>query len=270
MCLGRDDVAELHRPPRGGADRRRARRCSRLSRRTAHARATCSRGCPETSRSCCTTPALQLALAQPYLPVARRLASPAGAPLHGRLVRAGEVHVLAPRVPARARRRAGLARGADADARSASTRCSSSGSNNPLLPPPVPPPDAVPACCASPWLLEGIAQFLSGQVPLLRAGDRDPPARGRACASRPSRATRRSLAGALFDLLARERGEQACVRLARQPRRRTRRSALESAFERLARGARVAAGAPTSSASPRRAPTDVTAARDAPARAVSC
>ena len=78
-------------------------------------------------------------------------------------------------------------------------------------------------------MLEGAAQFLSGQVPLLRSalairlrqgkirfppGIRDAPI----------------AAGAVFDLLERERGVKACVRLARQPTRDTI-AALESAFD---------------------------------------
>src|SRR5258705_6258836 len=66
------------------------------------------------------------------------------------------------------------------------------------------------------WLLEEVAQHLSGQGPLLRPAIsirlRQGPVR-----FPPSRRDSPLVAGVLFDLLARERGESACLRLARQP-----------------------------------------------------
>jgi hypothetical protein len=68
----------------------------------------------------------------------------------------------------------------------------------------------------APWLLEGIAQYLAGQVPLLRTAIslrlREGPVR-----FPPTRRDSPLVAGVLFDLLARERGEKACLRLAREP-----------------------------------------------------
>jgi hypothetical protein len=89
------------------------------------------------------------------------------------------------------------------------------GTDNPLLPPPFRPKTAA-TLRRVPWLLEGIGQFLSGQVPLLRPAIairlREGPVR-----FPPGRRDAPLVAGALFALLARERGERACVQLARQP-----------------------------------------------------
>ena len=150
------------------------------------------------------------------LPSARAAARLAGgAPVHGRLVRGRRGPRARARVPARASRRAGLARGAAAhaaaglhDARRGHQQsgCCRRRSG----------PRTRAACCAR------------------RGWPRERPStspdRCRSCAPRspsglragpgpPSRRAPRDagiLAGALFDLLARERGPQACVRLARQ------------------------------------------------------
>ena len=157
---------------------------------------------------------LQLALARPYLPVARRLASPAARRYIAGWFGPGEVHVLAPEC-LRA-----VAGGPDSLEALMLTpqrvyTMLVAGHDNPLLPPPV-RPRTLRRILRAPWLLEGIAQYLSGQVPLLR------PAisiRLRAGPVRfpPSRRDSPLVAGVLFDLLARERGEAECLRLARQP-----------------------------------------------------
>jgi hypothetical protein len=169
---------------------------------------------------------LQLAFAQPYLPVARRLASPAARRYMAGWFSPGEVHVLAPE------RLRDLAAGPDSLEALMLTpqrvyTMLVAGSDNPLTPPPF-RPRTVAALRRVPWLLEGIAQYLAGQVPLLRPAIsirlREGPVR-----FPPSRGDSPLVAGALFDLLARERGEGACVRLARQPVTDGER-ALESAF----------------------------------------
>jgi hypothetical protein len=102
------------------------------------------------------------------------------------------------------------------------------GSDNPLLPPPV-RPRTVAGMLRAPWLLEGIAQYLSGQVPLLRPAISIRLRQG-FVRFPPSRRDSPLVAGVLFDLLARERGERACLRLARQPVENAKR-ALQSAFD---------------------------------------
>jgi hypothetical protein len=169
---------------------------------------------------------MQLALAQPYLPVARRLASPSARRYMAGWFTGHEVHVLAPE------RLEELAGGPDSREALLLTpqrvyTMLVAGSDNPLLPPPFRPRTAA-TLRRVPWLLEGIAQFLSGQVPLLRPAIsirlREGPVR-----FPPGRRDAPLVAGALFALLAHERGESACVRLARQPVTDGGR-ALESAF----------------------------------------
>ncbi len=156
----------------------------------------------------------QLALARPYLPVARRLASPAARRYVAGWFAPSEVHVLAPE------RLRALAGGPDSLEALMLTpqrvyTMLVAGNDNPLLPPPV-RPRTLSTMLRAPWLLEGIAQFLSGQVPLLRPAIsirlREGPVR-----FPPSRRDSPLVAGVLFDLLAREHGQSACLRLARQP-----------------------------------------------------
>jgi hypothetical protein len=171
--------------------------------------------------------ALQLALAQPYLPIVRRLASPVARRYVAGWFSQGEVHSLAP-----SRLRA-LAGGPDSLEALLLTpqrvyTMLVVGANNTLLPPPF-RPSAFSFIWRSPWVLEGAAQFLSGQVPFLRAALAIRLREGRVRFP-PGLRDAPLAAGALFDLLARERGTDACVRLARQPSRDSI-GALESAFE---------------------------------------
>ena len=169
----------------------------------------------------------QLAMARPFLPVARRLASPAARRYIAGWFAAGEVHVLAPAcLPA-------LAGGPDSLEALMLTpqrvyTMLVAGNDNALLPPPI-RPRTLGGMLRAPWLLEGIAQYLSGQVPHLRTAIslrlRQGPVR-----FPPTRRDSPLVAGVLFDLLAREHGEQACLRLARQPVKEPVR-ALESAFD---------------------------------------
>jgi hypothetical protein len=172
--------------------------------------------------------AIQLALAQPYLPLARRLASPAARRYMAGWFSQDEVHTLAPVVLRRA--------AAGQDSLEALLRTPLRaytllvvGVNNPVLPPPFRPHSMV-RMLRQAWLPEGAAQFFSGQVPhlrpavavRLRAGPLPFP---------PRRRDAGIVAGALFDLLARERGEHACARLARQPLYSGAAAALEAAFD---------------------------------------
>ena len=168
----------------------------------------------------------QLALARPYLPVARRLASPAARRYIAGWFAAGEVHVLAPECLS------ALAGGPDSLEALMLTpqrvyTMLVAGSDNSLLPPPI-RPRTLAGMLRAPWLLEGIAQYLAGQVPLLRTAIsvrlRHGPVR-----FPPTRRDSPLVAGVLFDLLAREHGEKACLRLARQPVDDPR-AALEEAF----------------------------------------
>jgi hypothetical protein len=171
--------------------------------------------------------AVQLALSQPYLPVARRLASPSARRYMAGWFSQGEVHVLAPNVLRRA------AAGPDSlDALKRTPQRAYTllvvGENNPSLPPPF-RPGAVSRMLRNAWLAEGAAQHFSGQVPFLRPAIATRLRGGRAhCPPAPRDAG--ILAGALFDLLERIQGPQACVHLARHTLARGSGAALEETF----------------------------------------
>ena len=88
--------------------------------------------------------------------------------------------------------------------------------NNPSLPPPL-RMSSLAEVVRSGWRLDGAAQFLSGRVPHLRTaiGRR---LRGGPAPLPPGVRDSSLLGGALFDLLARERGREAVVGLALSPR----------------------------------------------------
>jgi hypothetical protein len=80
------------------------------------------------------------------------------------------------------------------------------------------------------WLLEGAAQYFSGQTRHIRPAVARRLREGGAPAFPPGRRDAALLGGTLFDLLAREEGEEACVALACGPHRDGSRAALERAF----------------------------------------
>ena len=80
------------------------------------------------------------------------------------------------------------------------------------------------------WLLEGAAQYFSGQVRHVRPAVTRRLREGGPPAFPPGRRDAALLGGTVFDLLAREEGERACVALACGPHRDGPRGALERAF----------------------------------------
>jgi hypothetical protein len=171
---------------------------------------------------------LQLWFAHPLLLMSRVLASRSARRYVAAWYRAGEVHTLSPPV-LRA-----LAAGPDSErAMLLSPRRGYTalvvGENNPLLPPPS-RPAAVGRALRHAWLVQGASQHFSGQVPLLRAAIAMRLRQGR-IPFPPGVRDAPLLAGSVFDLLARERGERACVRLATHPYGSTR-DALEDSFDR--------------------------------------
>jgi hypothetical protein len=171
---------------------------------------------------------LQLWLAHPLMLLSRRLAGRAARRYVAAWYRAGEVHTLSP--PA-LRAAAG---GADSQrALQLSPRCGFTalvvGVNNPLLPPPS-RPAAVGRALRHAWLAQGASAHFSGQVPFLRAAVAMRLRQGRVPFP-PGVRDAPLLAGSVFDLLARERGDRACVRLATHPYGSTR-EALEDSFGR--------------------------------------
>jgi hypothetical protein len=89
------------------------------------------------------------------------------------------------------------------------------GASNPVLPPPF-RPSTFRNYWRHAWLVEGAGQYFSGQLPHLRAALAR-RLRGTAPSLPPGRRDAALLGGSLFDLLARERGMDACVQLAREP-----------------------------------------------------
>jgi hypothetical protein len=172
---------------------------------------------------------LQLGLAQPYLPLARRIASPAGRRYMAGWFTAHEVHTLSPELLRR------LAGGDDSLRALLLTPLRAYtllvvGVNNPLLPPPF-RPSTFARYWRIAWMAEGAAQFFSGQLPHLRAAIAR-RLRGKPPPMPPSSRDAALLGGSIFDLLAQEQDIAACVRLACRPSGAGSKAMLESAFGR--------------------------------------
>ena len=172
---------------------------------------------------------LQLAVAQPYLAFARRLASPAARRYMVGWFTQGEVHTLAPDVLRKLATGPGSLQALLLSPQRAYTLLVVAV-NNPLLPPPFRPSN-LRSVIRFAWLLEGAAQYFSGQLPHLRVAIsrrlREPPP-----AFPPGIRDAALLGGALFDLLALERGIEACLSLACQTEPPEPRALVESAFGR--------------------------------------
>lgn len=171
----------------------------------------------------------QLALAQPLLPLKRRLLTPAARRYEVGAIGAGEMHVLAPVALG--------GRGSDAPGSRQMLALAPAAlyarrvlaENNPRLSPPRHPGRVVRALRWS-WLVEGTARFLSRQSEHAR------PAitrrlREQSAPSFPPGVRDATLLGAsVLELLAREQGRPAVVRLATQLHPRGSGAALEEAF----------------------------------------
>jgi hypothetical protein len=169
---------------------------------------------------------LQLLVANPLLAVTRRFASRAARRYMVGWYRTGEVHCLAAPMLRE------IAAGPDSErALLLSPRriytALAIGTNNPLLPPPS-RPGPLARLLREAWLPEGAAQHFSGQVPFLRAAIATRLRAGRVRFP-PGGRDAGLIGGTLFDLLAQEHGERACVRLATHPATDPR-AALEDAF----------------------------------------
>jgi hypothetical protein len=159
---------------------------------------------------------LALGLAQPYLLAARALTDPAGRRYQVGWAGAREIHVLTPRaLEARASGAPGSLE-ALLLAPAALYAATVVGANSPDLPPPYTPASFARHLRWA-WLAEGAAQHFGGQVPHLRAAIARRLREGRAPDFPPARRDAALLGGTVFDLLAGEEGEHACVRLATLP-----------------------------------------------------
>ncbi len=101
--------------------------------------------------------------------------------------------------------------------------------NNPGLPPPF-GPRAFRRYLRWAWLVEGAGQYLSGQTRHVRPAITRRLREGGTPAFPPGRRDAPLLGGTIFDLLAREEGERACVDLARSSLADGPQRALETAF----------------------------------------
>jgi hypothetical protein len=173
--------------------------------------------------------AAQLDAAEPWLPMQRRLTSAAGRRYLVGWTGDRELHVLAPRLLAQ---RASNVEGSLellmlAPAALLARRYVAA--NHPGMPPPF-GPRAFARWMRWAWLLEGAAQYLSGQTAHVRPAitrrlrEEAPPA------FPPGRRDATLLGGSVFDLLAREEGERACVMLACGPHKDGASGALTRAF----------------------------------------
>lgn len=172
--------------------------------------------------------AAQLDLAQPIVPVLRRLTAPASRRYLAGWFTPRELHVLAPRaLEARASTVPGsremlLLTPAALYAQLAA------GLSNPALPPPL-RPATVARYARYAWLAAGAGQWFSGQTAHARPAIARRLREGGEPAFPPGIRDAQLLGGTVLDLLAREEGEQAAAALAVQPPGDVRRT-LERAF----------------------------------------
>jgi hypothetical protein len=170
-----------------------------------------------------------LYMAQPFLPAARAMTAPAGRRYQVGWFGAREIHVLS---PAALERRASKAEGSLEALMLAPVALYAAvvvGANNPELPPPF-TGASFNRMMRWAWLAQGAAQYFGGQVPHLRAAIGRRLREGRSPSFPPSRRDAALLGGTVFDLLAREEGVDACVRLASRLNPGGHNAALEKAF----------------------------------------
>src|SRR3954465_8035800 len=160
--------------------------------------------------------AAQLDAAQPWVPLARRLTAPAARRYVVGWARERELHVLAPRLLAH---RASNVEGSLEMlmlAPSALLARRYLGAHHPRVPPPF-GPRRFARYLRWAWLVEGAAQWFSGQARHVRPAVARRLHEGATPPFPPARRDAALLGGTVFDLLAREEGEHACVRLACGP-----------------------------------------------------
>src|SRR4051812_10663836 len=176
----------------------------------------------------------QLDAAQPWLPIARRFTAPAARRYVVGVAGQRELHVLCPRQLAH---RASNVEGSLEMlmlAPSALLPRRYVADSHPKLPPPV-TPRRLARWNRWAWLVEGAAQWLSGQTRHVRPAVARRLREGPPPSFPPSRADALLLGGTVFDLLAREEGERAGVTLARGPHPDAPVKALEIALPRALR-----------------------------------
>ena len=174
---------------------------------------------------------LELALAHPWLPLARMFAAPASRRYFAGWFASGEIHVLAPEaLAARASRVPGSR---EALARSPHHEYAhlALAANNPALPPPF-TVKTFRRYLELAWVCEGAATWLAGQTRYLRPAIARRMREGKPPSFPPAAADAQLLGGTVFSLLARAAGREACVELAKVEAREQAREAIERAFAR--------------------------------------
>jgi hypothetical protein len=154
-----------------------------------------------------------LAAAQPYLPVLRRMVAPAARRYLVGWFGRGSIHVLAPRVLVAHASNVPGSREMNLLAPAALYTQLVVGMNNPSLPPPF-GPARFARYVRWAWLQAGAAQWFSGQTAYARPAIARRLREGPKPSFPPGVRDAPLLGGTVFDLLAREEGEAACVHLA--------------------------------------------------------
>jgi hypothetical protein len=155
---------------------------------------------------------LELSLAQPWLPLARRATAPAARRYLAGWFNTGEIHVLAPRALEK--------RASPLPESSAALRLAPMheyvhlvvGANNPQLPPPF-NPRSFARYLRWAWLCEGAATHFSGQAPLLRPAIIRRMREGRPPSFPPTARDAQLLGGTIFGLVEEAYGPTAGVEL---------------------------------------------------------
>ncbi len=158
----------------------------------------------------------QLDLAQPVLPVLRRMSTPAARRYLAGWYTAREVHVLAPRI---LRERASNVPGSREMLLLTPSALYTQlvvGGLHPRLPPPI-RPRSLRAYMRWAWLVAGAGSWFSGQTGCARPAIVRRMRESGKPAFPPTLSDAPLLGGTIYDLLVREEGEKAAVRLARAP-----------------------------------------------------
>ena len=170
-----------------------------------------------------------LTAAQPYLPLLRRMVAPASRRYLVGWFGAGSIHVLAPRLLAARASNVPGSREMNLLAPAALYAQLVVGANNPRLPPPF-RVASFSRYVRWAWLQAGAAQWFAGQTAYARPAIARRLREGPEPDFPPGVRDAHLLGGTIFDLLAREEGEQACVRLASELPSGGAREALRYAF----------------------------------------
>ena len=203
-----------------------------------------------------------LALAHPWLPLARRAAAPAARRYYAGWFSEFDIHVLAP--PALEKRASGVPGSREALLLSPQHEYAHLvvGANNPYLPPPF-SLSTFRRYVRWAWLCEGAAVWLSGQTPYLRPAIVRRLREDARPEFPPSARDAMLLGGTIFSMLEREAGPGAAAALATSPLEESgARGVIAEAFDRQVASAAAALAPCCSSSRPKTVPPSSIASRD--------